>query len=100
MSAGTWSPKTPEEEDVRALTFVRVLAAGETITGAVVEVIVVTGTDPNPAALVSSTSVVSPEVRMLLVGGVVGNVYELKAKITTSMGRTLVGCGYVGIEEC
>jgi hypothetical protein len=78
--------------------FTSLLAVGETLSGATVTATVYTGTDANPAAIVDgAATVTTPYVKQLITGGVVGCIYMLLCKATTSLGQTLELFGLLAI---
>ena len=81
-----------------AIDFISKLGVGETITGAVCTCTVYTGNDPNPSAVINGVAQVSGTiVDQLVTGGVLGTIYEILAKATTSLGQTLELSGFLAI---
>lgn len=78
--------------------FISRLASGETILAASVVASLYSGNDPTPAAIVSGVPTISgSQVIQLIVGGVLGNIYELAYKAITSLGQTLIITGYFAV---
>ncbi len=79
--------------------FISVLAAGETISTQVVTASVYSGVDPNPSALISGAAAVqnTTQVWQLFTQGVVGVIYELLCRITTSLGQTLELAAFMAV---
>lgn len=79
--------------------FISLLAAGETISTAVVTAITWSGTDATPSSLISgSASISSTKVTQMLTAGVAGVTYALTCTITTSTSQTLKLHGYQTIS--
>ncbi len=101
MSDLQWSPKDPSEIDSRGIDFVAVLYSGETLTGVTTTVTTVYGVDANPSAIKSGVPTVSGTIaQQLLTGGVDGAAYRIKFAVTTSLGRTLIECATVHVDNC
>lgn len=77
------------------------MAFGELINGAIVTVILYTGTDPNPSAILSGlpnyTSSGGLSVSQTLINGVSGNVYQLVCSVSTTLGNTFTSQGYLAV---
>jgi hypothetical protein len=74
------------------------LQAGETISSVQVSVSVYSGTDPNPAAILSgAASVAGNIITQLFTGGVLGVIYEVLFEVFTSLGQTIGVPGYLAI---
>jgi hypothetical protein len=88
MSIG---PKDPSEVIIATLDFTQELGL-ETISSATVTVSLLNGADPTPSAILNGAANISGlTVRQSIRNGVSGCVYEIRAAITTSGNRTLVG---------
>jgi hypothetical protein len=74
----TFPPKTTTEKPVCSYDFGTVLSGP--ITGASVEVSVISGVDASPASMLSGAANFSedPIVKQLIIGGVNGVLYQLK----------------------
>jgi hypothetical protein len=84
-------PKDPTEVVVVSIDFTQELA-GEIIITRVCVATTISGTDASPSAILSGTATNAGGIVMqAVIGGVIGCTYEIKATITTSGGRTLVG---------
>lgn len=80
------------------MSFLSLLGGTETLSTAVCAASVYSGTDANPSAIVSGAASISgSNVLQLVTAGVLGVIYELKFTVTTSLGQTLVLCGYLAI---
>src|SRR5574343_303086 len=78
--------KSLQEVVTVAVDFSKVLGAGETIASSSCSVLVLSGTDPNPGAILSgATSVSGHFVNQKVTGGVVGVTYALTFQITTAV---------------
>ena len=79
--------------------FISVLAVGEPISTQVVTAAVYQGTDANPSAVISGAAAVQnvTQVIQLFTAGVLGCIYQLVCKITTSLGQTLEQIAYLAI---
>lgn len=74
------------------------LASGETISTQAVTATVYSGTDANPAAVISGAATASGStVTQKVTGGTAGVIYELVCQITTSLGKTLQQIGLLAI---
>jgi hypothetical protein len=78
--------------------FTSLLSVGETISGAGVTASVYTGTDSSPSSIISGAPTVStPYVKQLITAGVIGCIYIVVCKVTTSLGQTLELTGLLAI---
>lgn len=78
--------------------FTNELAAGETISTAVVSMATYAGTDAAPSGLLSGNEVISgATVTQKLVGGVEGVIYSATCEIATSASRTINRTGLVAV---
>ncbi len=79
--------------------FISRLAVGETILSQSVTASVWSGVDPSPSALISGVASVinGTQVQQLLTAGVLGVIYELLCKVTTSLGQNLEISAYLAI---
>jgi hypothetical protein len=79
--------------------FISVLAVSETISTATLTASVYSGNDPAPSALLSGGGIIQnvTQVAQLFTGGVLGVIYEILCKITTSLGQTLSQVAYLAI---
>ena len=82
----SFDPKAPAEVNYFWFNFYSALATGETVLSAVVTVTLVSGVDPNPAAMLDSTAAVENgyNVNVLIGGGIPNNQYLLTCTATTS----------------
>lgn len=86
--------------EVVSLTFdfISVLGVAETIYSQSVTAIVLTGVDATPSAVINGSATASgTKVSQSVTGGVVGVIYSLTAKITTSLSQTLELVGYMAV---
>lgn len=80
------------------IDFISKLGPSETIVSAVCMCIVYTGNDANPSAVVSGAPAITGTiVNQLTTGGVVGTIYELLCKASTSLGQTLELSGFLAV---
>jgi hypothetical protein len=82
--------RSPSSTRTEEFNFLGYLTAGETINSAVVGVIVFSGTDASPNALLSGAPAISgSSVRQKFSGGVPGVIYGAVCSATTSHGQVL-----------
>lgn len=80
--------------------FSQELPFGETVASASLAATVYSGLDPAPQAIVSGTPTISGrEITQILIGGVVGVVYELDASVVSSGGHFLTKQGLLCVTE-
>ena len=86
-----FSPKAPSERVPITFDFSEQLAATETIIGTpVLTVRAVRALDLTPSALLSgSPSIVGGIVQHLVTGGVLGELYEIRCEVETSLNQVL-----------
>jgi hypothetical protein len=79
--------------------FIASLQISETISSVTMSASVYSGTDPNPNNILSgSPSIVNTtQVVQLITGGIVGVIYEVECKVTTSLSQQLVISGFLAI---
>lgn len=83
-------PKLIGETELYPVNFLSRLATSETISSATVTASVYTGSDTDPAAILSgSPSISGTTVTQLVTGGVIGTIYRLLYQAVTSAGQTL-----------
>jgi hypothetical protein len=101
MSIQSFSPKDPEEVIVLTVKFDNLLGGAETITGTPVFTAErQDGTTEDTSAMISGTATVQGgSALQLIAGGTNGATYLIRAKVTTSAGRTLVGGGLLPIKR-
>jgi len=95
----SFSPKTPATKRAYGMDFYKKCAlSGSTVSSAVASVLVASGVDANPAALLSGgvslsngATNVQTMVSQTLLGGIPGVVYVLKIVATCSDGQILEG---------
>ena len=93
-------PKDSTEIKKYIFDFISRLAIGETISTQVVTASVYSGTDTTPSAIVSGVATASgTRVTQTIVGGVLGNIYQLICTITTSTGQTLTLSAFLAIDS-
>lgn len=81
-----------------AFDFISDLAAGETISSPVVTATVYSGVDASPSSILSGgASVSGTKASQLVKAGVVGTIYELLCRVTTSLGQTLNIAAYLAV---
>lgn len=77
--------KAPAEILPITFDFGHVLAFGDAIVSAAAVITVETGTDPNPAAMLSGAAThTSTTVTQKVIGGITGNVYRIAMSVNTS----------------
>lgn len=90
MSRVTFGGKHVSEIRQEVFDFTSRLAAGETISSAVVTAAVYSGTDAAPASLIRGSATISgAQVKQFLMAGVLGATYLLTCTATTSTNQTL-----------
>jgi hypothetical protein len=79
--------------------FASSLAVGETISTQVVTATVYSGNDPSPGSVISGAAIVQnvTQVAQLFTAGVIGVIYSLVCRVTTSLGQTLEQMAYLAI---
>jgi hypothetical protein len=78
--------------------FTSLLSVGETISAATVTATIYTGTDSSPDSIVSGAATINgPYVKQLITAGVVGCIYIVVCKVTTSLGQSLELLGLLAI---
>lgn len=96
----SFSVKRTAEFRRLAMNFVNYLEPGETISNATFSVVVLSGTDANPSAMLSGgSSIVGSVCKQLVVGGVDGVRYLLKCLINTSLGQRLEGIAILPVSD-
>lgn len=86
------------ESVILPFDFISKLSPGETLVSAVCSASVYTGVDPLPANLISGTATISGTiVNQLVTTGVLGVIYDVLARATTSLGQVLELSGYLAI---
>jgi len=86
------------ETVIMPFDFVSKLSLGETILAGTCTCIVYTGTDSNPASVIGGTATISGTVvNQLVTGGVLGTIYELLARATTSLGQVILISAYLAV---
>ena len=96
MSRVTLEPKYGAEIQKQVFDFASDLAVGETISTQTVTATVYSGTDANPAAIISGgASASGTKVTQTITGGFTGVIYVLTCTITTSLSQTLKLVGYL-----
>ncbi|MER2545909.1 MAG: hypothetical protein ABTS16_21150 [Candidatus Accumulibacter phosphatis] len=86
-----WPAKDPEEALVAEFYYANEVQAGETITGMSVSCSVLSGVDPDPAAVLNGTPTISgSSVLQPFHAGLDGVNYRLRCVATFSSGRILV----------
>jgi hypothetical protein len=87
----TFSPKDPSETIYYGVDFNPLLDAGETVSSATASIRVLSGTDATPSAMLSGSVVINAGVvSQLIIGGVVGCVYQFSLSAVTSGGQTFI----------
>jgi len=92
MTPQVWPEKDPQEVVFCTFEFLPEMAGDEQISGApVIDATLISGTDPEPGALLSgSPLLVGSAVRQTLAGGVSGCTYKLSCRVGLDSGRVLV----------
>jgi predicted aconitase with swiveling domain len=104
QSRQVFDPLVAGDVDTLPFDFTSRLQAGETISTAVVTSSVYTGVDPNAATMINGAAVISGTVvnqsiatAPNVIGGLIGVIYFLICKITTSLGQVLQQTGYLSV---
>lgn len=98
--ADAFSYKITTESELFTFDFSQILKPSETISTASSSVIVISGVDATPLAMIVGTPVVSGTLAyQRLVGGLTGVTYRLVITITTSLENTYVGVGDVAVLD-
>jgi hypothetical protein len=78
--------------------FISKLQPSETILSATCVVSVYTGTDPSPSSMISGVPMISGTVvNQLVTGGVLGVIYDILARATTSLSQVIELSGYLAL---
>lgn len=88
------SPKYASESRILTFDFTALLGSGETLVSitSAPSAIVISGTDPNPGAIISgSSSLTSPYVYQMITGGIAGTIYQVAITVSTSENEVLTG---------
>jgi hypothetical protein len=92
------SSKKPSEIIIEQVDFISQLGPGETILTAVCACSVYTGNDPNPSAMISGAATFAGSVvSQLVIGGILGTIYEFLATVTTNLGQKIELAGYLAV---
>ena len=86
-----FADKDPVETVLLTLDYAEnLLQTGETINSAMWNIIVFSGTDPSPNAMLAAASIISgTTVSRLITGGIDGVVYKISCTVYTSIGQVL-----------
>jgi hypothetical protein len=86
------------ETVVITFDYISKLLAGETLVSAVCTSVVYTGVDSNPSAVITGTPTISgTQVNQLVTGGVLGTIYTIVAKATTSLSQIIELSAYLAV---
>lgn len=100
MNRVVFSPKQLSQTVDREFDFSSLLAEGETLSYATIDVETHAGTDSNPEAILSGgVELDSPRVRQALAGGTLGAVYTLTCVIGTCNGQVLSLAAYLAVVK-
>jgi hypothetical protein len=92
------SSKKPSEIIIEQVDFISQLGPGEVILTAVCTCSVYTGVDPNPSAMISGAATFAGSVvSQLVIGGILGTIYEFLATVTTNLGQKIELAGYLAV---
>jgi hypothetical protein len=92
------SSKKLSEMVIEQIDFISQLGVGETISTATCTCSVYTGVDPSPLSMISGAATVSGTVvSQLVIGGVLGVIYEFLTTVTTSLGQKIELAGYLAV---
>lgn len=98
MSTQILDIKIAEEELTIEFDMLSRLKVGETVATAAVSCEVFSGTDPNPAALISGLAVVSGSiVQQRVIGGLPGVIYILTCAARTSVNDLVLNQGKLAV---
>jgi hypothetical protein len=93
-------PKDSAESVMIEIDFSTEMAAGETISSALLSMRLVAGTDPNPGAMLAgAAAIVGRSVYQRASGGIDGNDYRLRCVAHISSGNILVRAGELPVRE-
>jgi len=102
MTARFKYQKDPGEAFPLTFQFSPDLSTGETVATIVdVTVTVLIGTDPSPSAMLAGGNAIDSTQTMVSVpvtGGLNGVDYDFAAKVTTSLGKTLILAGRLSVR--
>lgn len=96
--AEAFTYKLTTENEIFSFDFSQVLGATETLSTASCSVLVMSGTDPNPSAiLVGGASITGAKANQRISGGVSEVTYRLIMTVTTSASNTYTAVGDVPV---
>lgn len=81
------------------ISFADRLQYGETINGAAVTITVLSGTDPNPSAMVGTTSFNANTVTQVVTGGVIGVTYMIIVVVTGTASHNYIKEGRLVVTQ-
>lgn len=100
MSMITLPDKPVGETSLASFDFISQLAAGETLTGAVVTASVFSGVDGTPENIISGAEILEGTiVSQMITGGVAGVVYWLSCSVSTSTGQNLIMQAFLAVTS-
>lgn len=98
--AEAFTYKLTTENELFSFDFSQVLAASETLTTASCSVIVISGTDSNPSAILSgSAAITGPKASQRVTAGISEVTYRLIMTVTTSAGNTFTAVGDLPVYD-
>jgi hypothetical protein len=100
MRATLWPDKQPSEKRTATFDFKDELGAGESVSSASVTVVLLSGTDATPAALLNGAQqVATPQVLQGLKDGVAGCNYGLLCLATKNTGEIIAAAALLPVRE-
>lgn len=99
MSRITLQSKRPAETKLYTFDCISQLASGQTVVSAVTTSTVCSGTDLNPAAMISGSATVtnSRVVNQKITGGLSGVIYDIVVTATLSDATIISICGILAV---
>ena len=100
MNRVVFAGKPTSEDVVRTFDFTSLLAEGESLAAASLEVSVFSGTDSSPEDILSGVATVSsPRVEQEFTGGVLGTVYSVLCVAGTCNDQVYSLAAYLAVVE-
>jgi len=98
--ADAFSYKLTSESELFGFDFSQVLQSGEIINSATSSILVMSGTDPNPTAmLIGGVSVTGAKANQRVAGGISDVTYRLVVTALTSYGNTYTAVGDLPVYD-
>jgi hypothetical protein len=97
MSIFIFSPKDPQETVLYTFDFRNLMQGSETLQSSVWSIAVVSGTDLNPNAMLTTPILTQTTSAMLITGGISAVTYQITVTANTSNGQVLKMTGQLEV---